>query len=77
MGGLTVNVTVRPSGHANSSHQSGEGHHSTVWWNSGFLQSRSILHGFHAAAGIHPVRTPRAKPRIPKITISGLQCKMG
>jgi hypothetical protein len=51
MGGLTINVTVRPSGHANSSHQSsGEGHQSTAWWNSGFLQSRSILHGFHAAA---------------------------
>ena len=40
-----------PSGHANSPHPSSrEGHHSTAWWSSGFLLSRLILRGRHAAA---------------------------
>src|SRR6266852_1090644 len=50
-GGLAVCVTAGPSGHANSPHPSSrEGHLSTVEWNSSFLLSDLILHGFHAAA---------------------------
>ena len=51
LGGLTVRVTVGPSGHANSPHPSSrEGHHSTARWSSSFLLLRLILHDFHAAA---------------------------
>src|SRR4029453_13256186 len=51
LGGLTVRLTVGPSGHANSPHPSSrEGHHSTARWSSSFLLSRLILPGFHAAA---------------------------
>jgi len=43
--------TAGPSGHAISPHPSSrEGHHSTVWWSSGFLLFRLILQGTHAAA---------------------------
>src|ERR1700693_356979 len=49
--GLAARRTVGPSRHANSPHPSSrEGHHSTAWWNSSFLLSQLILHGFHAAA---------------------------
>src|ERR1017187_3355584 len=49
--GLTVRLTIGPSGQANSPHPSSrEGHLSTAWWNSSFLLSDLILHGFHAAA---------------------------
>src|SRR6202521_3170539 len=49
--GLAVRRTVGPSRHANSPHPSSrEGHLSTAWWNSSFLLSDLILHGFHAAA---------------------------
>jgi hypothetical protein len=52
LGGLTVRLTVDPSGHANSPHPSSrEGHHSTARWRSSFLLSRLILPDFHAAAG--------------------------
>ena len=45
-------MTVGPSGRANSPHPSSrEGHHSTAWWSSSFLLSRLIPRGFHAAAG--------------------------
>src|SRR5450830_836720 len=54
--GLTVRLTIGPSGHANSPHPSSrEGHHSTARWSSGFLLLHLILHGFHAAA------TPRVQ----------------
>src|SRR5262245_44690327 len=43
MGGLTVRLTVGPSGCANSPHPSSrEGHHSTARWSSSFLLSRLI-----------------------------------
>jgi hypothetical protein len=46
LGGLTVRLTVGPSGHANSPHPSSrEGHHSTARWSSSFLLSRLILLG--------------------------------
>src|SRR5450756_3085465 len=49
--GLAVRLTIGPSGHANSPHPSSrEGHHSTARWSSGFLLSRLILSGSHAAA---------------------------
>jgi hypothetical protein len=49
--GLTVRLTVGPSGRANSPHPSSrEGHHSTARWSSSFLLLDLILHGFHAAA---------------------------
>ena len=48
--GLAVSVTAGPSGHTISPHPSSrEGHHSTIRWNSSFLLSDLILHGFHAA----------------------------
>jgi len=50
-GGLTVRLTIGPSGHANSPHPSSrEGHLSTARWSSRFLLSGMILNGFHAAA---------------------------
>jgi hypothetical protein len=50
-GGLAVNRTAGPSGHANSPHPSSrEGHRSTAGWISSFLLSGLILNGFHAAA---------------------------
>src|SRR3974377_1729753 len=49
--GLTVRLTIGPSGHANSPHPSSrEGHLSTAGWSSGFLLLHLILRGFHAAA---------------------------
>src|ERR1700688_506367 len=49
MGGLAVNVTAGPSGHANSPHPSSrEGHHSTTGWSSSVLLLPLILYGFHA-----------------------------
>ena len=49
--GLAVRQTAGPSGHANSPHPSSrEGHLSTAGWNSSFLLSDLIFHGFHAAA---------------------------
>ena len=49
--GLTVRLTIGPSGQANSPHPSSrKGHHSTAQWSSGFLLSYLILHGFYAAA---------------------------
>ena len=51
LGGLAVNRTAGPSGHANSPHPSSrEGHLSTARWSSSFLLSGLILNGFHAAA---------------------------
>src|SRR5262249_16792791 len=48
-------MTVGPSGRANSPHPSSrEGHHSTAWWSSSFLLSRLMLPDFHAAAGTCP-----------------------
>jgi hypothetical protein len=50
-GGLAVNMTAGPSGHANSPHPSSrEGHPPTAGWISSFLLSGLILNGFHAAA---------------------------
>ena len=49
--GLTVRLTIGPSGHANSPHPSSrKGHQSTAWWSSIFLLSRLVLSGSHAAA---------------------------
>src|ERR1039458_559029 len=49
--GLSVRLTIGPSGHANSPHPSSrEGHPSTAGWNSNVLLSHLILYGFHAAA---------------------------
>jgi len=53
--GLTVRLTIGPSGHANSPHPSSrEGHHSTARWSSSILMSLSlsllILNCSHAAA---------------------------
>src|SRR5450756_1435018 len=49
--GLSVRLTIGPSGHANSPHPSSrKGHHSTARWSSSFLLLHLILHGFHAAA---------------------------
>ncbi len=49
--GLAVRRTAGPSRHANSPHPSSrEGHLSTAGWNSYFLLSDVVLHGFHAAA---------------------------
>ena len=48
--GLTVSLTIGPSGHAISPHPSSrEGHHSTAGWSSSFLLSYGIPHGFYAA----------------------------
>jgi len=49
--GLTVRLTIGPSGHANSPHPSSrEGHHSTARWSSSVLLSLLILIRPHAAA---------------------------
>ena len=49
--GLTVRLTIGPSGQANSPHPSSrEGHLSTAWWSSSVLLLHVILHGRHAAA---------------------------
>jgi hypothetical protein len=49
--GLSVRLTIGPSGHANSPHPSSrEGHPSTAGWNSNVLLSHLILYGSHAAA---------------------------
>ena len=51
--GLTVRLTIGPSGHANSPHPSSrEGHYSTARWSSSVLLSLSllILNCSHAAA---------------------------
>src|ERR1035441_5080608 len=49
--GLSVRLTIGPSGHANSPHPSSrEGHPSTAGWNSNVLLSHLILSGSHAAA---------------------------
>src|SRR5665811_344356 len=51
LGDLAVRVTAGSSDITNSPHPSSrEGHLSTAWWNSSFLLSDLILHGFHAAA---------------------------
>src|SRR5665213_3668301 len=51
LGGLTVRLTVGPSGHANSPHPSSrEGHLSTARWSSIVLLSLLILIRSHAAA---------------------------
>jgi len=67
-GGLTVNRTAGPSGHANSPHPSSrKGHLSTARWSSGFLLSGLILNGFHAAAAacsrIHRNSVPSTQMR--------------
>src|SRR5476649_710886 len=49
--GLTVRLTIGPSGHANSPHPSSrEGHHSTARWSSSVLLSLLILIRPHAVA---------------------------
>src|ERR1039457_1171630 len=49
--GLSVRLTIGPSGHANSPHPSSrEGHPSTARWNSNVLLSDLILYNSHAAA---------------------------
>ena len=49
--GLTVGLTIGPSGQANSPHPSSrEGHLSTTRWNSRFLLSYLIAYGPHATA---------------------------
>jgi hypothetical protein len=50
LGGLTVRLTLGPSGQANLPHPSSrEGHHSTVRWSSIVLLSHVILNSSHAA----------------------------
>ncbi len=49
--GLSVRLTIGPSGHANSPHPSSrEGHHSTAGWNSSFLLSHPATYTSHATA---------------------------
>src|ERR1039457_2945767 len=49
--GLSVRLTIGPSGHANSPHPSSrEGHPSTAGWNSSFLLSHLVTYNSHAAA---------------------------
>jgi len=59
-------VLAGPSGHANSPHPSSrEGHHSTAWWNAGFLLSHLLLGGAHAAAAslVHLNSVPSTQMR--------------
>src|ERR1019366_6424503 len=49
--GLTVRLTIGPSGQANSPHPSSrEGHLSTAWWNLSFLLSHLATYASHATA---------------------------
>ena len=49
--GLSVRLTIGPSGHANSPHPSSrEGHHSTAGWSSSVFLLHLILNCSHAAA---------------------------